>query len=87
MAGNDDNTTQDPADVLRAAIEAAQKPLAASAKGSEKTAENSGIESNVHAHPALLREARPAATQGYFVTEEPMVRRCDPAFGAGLEFT
>ncbi|MBT6827155.1 MAG: hypothetical protein HOA60_13545 [Rhodospirillales bacterium] len=87
MAENDDNTTLDPAAVLRAAIEAARKPSVAPTKESPKTAENSGIESNVHAHPALLREARPAATQGYFVTEEPMVRRCDPAFGAGLEFT
>lgn len=85
MTENDDNTL-DPAAVLRGAIEAAQKSSASPIEGPSKMAENSGVESNVHAHPALLRDTR-AATQNYFVTDEPMVRRCDPAFGVGFVFT
>lgn len=88
MTSSDDTSSEgkDPAAVLRAAIAAAQKPPVTKPESTAESAESSHISGNVHAHPSLTRQTRAKARQDYFIKDEPLVRRCDPAFGAGFEF-
>lgn len=79
----------DPAAILQAAIAAALRTDGDPNRDRQNTAETAdtrGSSTNIHPHPSSPSFGKVRSTQDYFVTDEPLVRRCDPAFGIGFEF-
>jgi len=80
--------TDDPTEVLRAAIAAATRTEPMDQNLTQEAAPKSSLHevSNVVNHPVVEELAGPKGVQQYFITLQPRMQRCDPAYGVGLEF-